>query len=139
MGEGGLLQYCPLTHCNCQFIGEWMHRTVRSLLALLLTLSPGRVVVSANSDGMPREYPSYLHATSNSSFWPKSSRHSYRSSKARTEFKHLHPCPANGRTSGKCPGYIINHVNPLKRGGADASSNMQWQTREAAKAKDKWE
>ena len=27
----------------------------------------------------------------------------------------------------------------LKRGGADAPHNMQWQTREAAKAKDRWE
>jgi hypothetical protein len=30
-------------------------------------------------------------------------------------------------------------VIALKRGGADAPSNMQWQTKEAAKAKDKWE
>ena len=28
---------------------------------------------------------------------------------------------------------------PLKRGGADSPSNMQWQTIEEAKAKDKWE
>lgn len=37
------------------------------------------------------------------------------------------------------PGYVVDHVVPLKRGGADSSSNMQWQTKEAAKAKDKWE
>jgi len=30
-------------------------------------------------------------------------------------------------------------MKPLKRGGADKPSNMQWQTKEAAKAKDKWE
>jgi hypothetical protein len=41
---------------------------------------------------------------------------------------------ANGR-----PGYVIDHVRPLACGGADAPSNMQWQTRAAATAKDKVE
>lgn len=63
----------------------------------------------------------------------------HRSAHARTEFKHQQPCPANGHTSGKCPGYVIDHVTPLKRGGADDPSNMQWQTKAEAKAKDKWE
>jgi hypothetical protein len=34
---------------------------------------------------------------------------------------------------------MIDHVVPLKRGGPDAPENMQWQTREDAKAKDKVE
>ncbi len=37
------------------------------------------------------------------------------------------------------PGYIIDHIKPLACGGADDPSNMQWQTIEAAKAKDKIE
>jgi hypothetical protein len=37
------------------------------------------------------------------------------------------------------PGYVVDHVKPLKRGGSDSPSNMQWQTKQAAKAKDKWE
>jgi hypothetical protein len=37
------------------------------------------------------------------------------------------------------PGYVIDHVIPLKRGGCDCPSNMQWQTKAEAKAKDKIE
>jgi len=37
------------------------------------------------------------------------------------------------------PGYVVDHIRPLACGGADEPSNMQWQTIEAAKAKDKWE
>ncbi|MBZ5500143.1 MAG: HNH endonuclease [Acidobacteriia bacterium] len=50
-----------------------------------------------------------------------------------------HPCPATGKTSGSCKGYVIDHIVPLAKGGADAPSNMQWQTTAEAKAKDKWE
>lgn len=62
-----------------------------------------------------------------------------RSRQAKNEFKKSHPCPSTGRSSGSCPGYVIDHVKPLKRGGADSPSNMQWQTKEAAKIKDKSE
>ena|SRR2546430_9983228 len=37
------------------------------------------------------------------------------------------------------PGYVIDHVVPLACGGADAPSNMQWQTVAEAKAKDRFE
>ena len=62
-----------------------------------------------------------------------------RGAKAKDDFKKSHPCPSTGKSSGSCPGYVIDHVVPLKRGGADAASNMQWQTTAEAKAKDKWE
>lgn len=62
-----------------------------------------------------------------------------RDPQAKRDFQKATPCPSTGRTSGSCPGFVVDHVNPLKRGGADSPSNMQWQTTEAAKAKDKVE
>ncbi len=37
------------------------------------------------------------------------------------------------------PGHVVDHRVPLACGGADAPSNMQWQTTDEAKAKDKVE
>jgi hypothetical protein len=62
-----------------------------------------------------------------------------RSPAARSAFKRSHPCPSTGRGAGACPGYVVDHVQALKHGGRDDPSNMQWQTVQAAKAKDKWE
>ena len=62
-----------------------------------------------------------------------------RSKSVKNAFKRSNPCPATGRTSGPCKGFVIDHVIPLANGGKDDNSNMQWQTKAAAKAKDKWE
>jgi len=62
-----------------------------------------------------------------------------RSSQERVAFEHQNPCPATGKTTGACPGYVVDHVTPLKRGGADRPENMQWQKSADAKAKDKSE
>ena len=56
-----------------------------------------------------------------------------RSEKAKDEFKRQTGYP-HGR-----PGYVIDHIVPLAKGGRDAPSNMQWQTNAEAKAKDRWE
>ena len=45
---------------------------------------------------------------------------------------------ATGFPHGR-PGWIVDHKNPIACGGADVPSNMQWQTKADAKAKDKWE
>jgi len=58
---------------------------------------------------------------------------------ARASFVRDNPCPSTGDTRGPCPGYVVDHIVPLKRGGADDESNMQWQTIEDAKAKDRVE
>jgi hypothetical protein len=50
-----------------------------------------------------------------------------------------HPCPATGKATGPCPGYVKDHIKPLACGGADAVENLQWQTAADAKAKDRWE
>lgn len=63
----------------------------------------------------------------------------HRSAKAKNDFKKSHPCPSTGKSTSACPGYVIDHAVPLKRGGADAPSNMQWQTKSQAKSKDKTE
>ena len=62
-----------------------------------------------------------------------------RSTTARNEFQQLNPCPATQKSTGSCPGYIIDHVIPLDCGGADAPTNMQWQTVPDAREKDKIE
>jgi hypothetical protein len=56
-----------------------------------------------------------------------------RSEKAKAAFKKQTGYP-HGR-----PGYVIDHIVPLSRGGSDSPTNMQWQTKAEAKAKDHWE
>jgi len=62
-----------------------------------------------------------------------------RNSSARRVFREVYPCPSTGSTEGACPGYVIDHLRALKHGGTDTPDNMQWQTREEAKAKDRVE
>lgn len=63
----------------------------------------------------------------------------HRSHAARAEFQRTHPCPANGATKGSCPGFVVDHQQPICAGGADAPHNMAWQTVEEARAKDRLE
>lgn len=63
----------------------------------------------------------------------------HRSPAMRRAFEHSHPCPATGKTSGACPGYVADHVIPLACGGPDDPSNMMWQSVAEGKKKDRWE
>jgi hypothetical protein len=51
-----------------------------------------------------------------------------RSSSAVAAFKRANPCPLNGAKRGACPGYEVDHVEPLCIGGPDTPENMQWLT-----------
>lgn len=83
------------------------------------------------------------HLAAGYTFHPSVQRDSHgrikRSRAARDGFMRQHPCPSTGKTSGRCPGYVVDHVHALECGGADAPSNMQWQMMAAAKAKDRTE
>ena len=58
-----------------------------------------------------------------------------RSRTATRDFQRTHPCPFTRRATRACKGYVIDHIVPLKCGGADAPTNMQWQVRAAAKSR----
>jgi len=73
------------------------------------------------------------HRSTYSSATRDSRGHIKRSDSARHQFM-----KQTGYPKGR-PGYVIDHKVPLKRGGSDRPSNMQWQTKAAAKEKDKWE
>jgi len=64
-----------------------------------------------------------------------------RSSSQRAAFVKQNPCPATatGKTRGKCPGWVVDHIVPLCADGPDHPSNMQWQDVESAQQKDKAE
>lgn len=55
------------------------------------------------------------------------------------QFQRTHPCPSTGLPFGSCPGYVRDHIIPLCKGGPDTVANMQWQSLEEGKAKDKVE
>ncbi len=128
--------------------------TMRVVLALLLTVacawpiwSPtDSIARNSGSSHSSGGHSSGHHASKNRSHTKAdpgvrrdSHGHIKRSGAAKNAFKKSHPCPSTGKSSGACPGYVIDHVQPLKRGGKDSPENMQWQTKEAAKAKDKLE
>jgi hypothetical protein len=59
-----------------------------------------------------------------------------RSQSAKREFKKQNPLPSKCPTAKDC---VVDHIQPLACGGADSPSNMQWQTKDEARAKDKVE
>lgn len=58
-----------------------------------------------------------------------------RASATRAEFVRANPCPSTGRARGACPGWEVDHRQPLCAGGADAVANLQWLTVQAHRAK----
>ncbi len=58
-----------------------------------------------------------------------------RPSSAKENFRKANPCPSTGRSSGSCPGYEVEHMNPPACGGADSPGNMQWVPASATRKK----
>lgn len=44
-------------------------------------------------------------------------------------------CPVTRHIKGACPGYQVDHIEPLCAGGADHRANMQWLTLAEHRAK----
>ncbi len=108
------------------------------LLALALALAIASSPALAKGGG---SHGSYLTGTHGKAAGVQRDAHGHikRGEQAKDQFKKANPCPSTGKSSGACPGYVIDHVVPLKQSGADSPSNMQWQTAEQAKQKDKIE
>ena len=51
-------------------------------------------------------------------------------------FRATHPCPATGLATGSCPGWVVDHLDPLCAGDPDAVTNMAWQAAADAAKKD---
>jgi len=111
------------------------------LLAVALAIStPVGAKGSGSHSGGGQSDASTSHSSRAAAGVPRdSSGRIKRDPHQRAAFMKSNQCPSTGRRSGACPGYVVDHVQPLKRGGADRPSNMQWQTKEAAKQKDKTE
>jgi hypothetical protein len=125
-----------------------MRRKALALLLGLALLAPGPAPAhsshgSHHSSTSSHKGTSGGHKNSTSSHRKSSSRCTTcprdshgkikRSPEARQQFM-KHTGYPHGRK-----GYVIDHIVPLACGGTDSPSNMQWQTKAAAKAKDKSE
>jgi hypothetical protein len=109
------------------------------LIALLPAIAAGRDSHSTSSHPKPSHVTNSQKPTKHPATDHNSRLKTLRSASAKRNFQASNPCPATGKTSGRCKGYIIDHKTPLACGGADSPANMQWQTTAEAKLKDKTE
>ena len=115
-------------------------RFVSALLLSLAIFLPVPVLSKSGRGGSSQASHAHVTHGSTSVSVPRDAHgRIQRTSAARSSFQHANLCPSTGKTSGACPGHVVDHVRPLKRGGADSPSNMQWQTTQAAKQKDRTE
>ena len=82
-------------------------------------------------------FPGFLIAAYIATLAPNAVAAAARSRAARAEFQRATPCPSTGKARGACPGYVVDHIVPLCAGGADRPENMQWQTVDEARLKDR--
>lgn len=65
----------------------------------------------------------------------------HRSQAVIREFRRTHVCPATGRISKTCPGFVVDHIDPLCKTGpsGDRIDNLQYQTIHDSYIKDREE
>ena len=111
-----------------------------ALAVAAIAASPWAAARGLHSSGSSQHSADYPHETRSYAGIKRDAHGKIaRDPHAKEEFRKAHACPATGKTYGACPGWVVDHIQALKHGGADDPSNMQWQAREAAKAKDRWE
>ncbi len=103
------------------------------IAAALLALAP--------DSALARSHSSRPHATERSERHRGHHHRIKRDPAQRRSFMRENPCPGgpDAGSTRRCRGYVVDHIKPLKRGGADRPWNMAWQTRAEAKAKNRWE
>jgi len=96
------------------------------------TTTPRTYGSSGSTTTTPRTYSSSSRATTATA---RSSSGTHRNPNVRAAFRRTHPCPSTGRSAGGCPGYEVDHIVPLYKGGSDATGNMHWLSTSEHKAK----
>jgi hypothetical protein len=116
---------------NCRkVVAELMAILAAGLAAVGLWLAPASATAKSYS------FHPYGHSSIRCIGCPRDSHgHIRRSPQAKRSFRSSHPCPSTGRTRGACPGYEVDHRQPLFKGGTDSPSNMEWLTKEQHRAK----
>jgi hypothetical protein len=101
------------------------------LVLLLVPLAPARTTSSAHTRSTPkagvakpksRSIASHTRSTKCTTCTRDSNGRIKRNKVAADSFRRSYPCPSTAKASSACPGYVIDHVVPLKRGGADTRS-----------------
>jgi hypothetical protein len=118
-------------------------------LSILITIPQLALAGRKSSGGSHGSHHSYSSGSRSCHYHSGSSRHqsgSYAPGVQRDSQGHIERSQSAKRTFMKQSGYpngrsgyVVDHIIPLKRGGSDTPWNMQWQTKDQAKAKDKWE
>jgi hypothetical protein len=111
--------------------GATMNRSRKPLVALAACVIAAAILIPSLAHTRGGGGRGHAHGSNYCTICARDSQgRIVRSPEARQEFM-----TQTGYPHGR-PGYVVDHVIPLKRGGADEPWNMQWQTIAAGKAKD---
>jgi hypothetical protein len=54
-------------------------------------------------------------------------------------FRKANACPVTNKIQARCPGWVVNHIEPLACGGTDVPANMEWEQRAPSYKRDAFE